>query len=221
MAYFYWQRGGSDVRPFYIATATAIEKGEIVLHTAGTGIAAVAGTDFDDPAIGVAVEAHNGSTAGRQVGTEIRVECSPDAIFGLKSTNIITATGGSTTTFVVAGLLPQTDDIWNGGYIEVVSCAADSTMVGERIKITDSTGATGTLTFSTQRAAFALGDTAYLCPGTLAKGLFGWDLTGDGTDVDWDTSGGESLILVDSDPANMISSWKIRLHQLGNHVVAI
>jgi hypothetical protein len=181
----------------------------------------VAGTDFDDPAMGVALEPHDGSTAGRQVGTEIKISDSPTAVYGLKSTNIITATGGSTTTFVVSGLLPQTDDLWIGGYIQVVTCAADSSMVGERIKISDSTGASGTLTFSTQRAAFASGDTAYLCPGPLAIGEHGWDLVADGDDVDWDTNGGEALELVDTDAKNMLSFWKLRLHQFASHPVAL
>lgn len=206
---------------FPIATGTAIERGEIVLLTPAVGIAAVAGTDFDDPAFGVAAEDHNGSTAGRQVGLKIKVYTDPNLIYSLRNDNIITATGGSATTFVVAGLLPATDNLWIGGMLEVVTCAADATMIGKRIPITGSTGTGGTLTFPTQTAAFASGDTAKLCPGKLAVGLLGWDLTSDGTDVDWDTSGGEALQLVGSDPTNMISYWKIRLHQMGNSTLAI
>jgi hypothetical protein len=204
------------VKPFVIPTATAIEQGEIVLHTPGTGIATVSGTDFDDPAIGVAVNAHAANS-----GTEIKISASPTAVYRHGCGNIITATGGSTTTFVVSGLLPQTDNLWIGGYLEVVTCAADSTMVGKRIKITDSTGSSGTLTFATQPAAFASGDTARLCPGSLAIGEYGWDLDGDGMNVDWDTSGGEALVLVDADPANMVSFWMLRLHQLGNGPAAL
>jgi phosphoribosylaminoimidazole (AIR) synthetase len=45
---FYWayDLNGAKVpviKPFVIPTATAIEQGEIVLHTPGTGIAVVAG----------------------------------------------------------------------------------------------------------------------------------------------------------------------------------
>ena len=226
MAYFkyaYRQGGENGVmnpREYYIATGTAIEEGEIVLQTPGTGIAAVSGTDFNDPAIGIASENHDGSTAGRQSGTAIKVYDDPNCVFSLKSTNVITATDGSTTTFVVAGLLPQTDNLWIGGYLEIVSCAADSSLNGKMIKITDSTGSTGTLTFDTQIAAFASGDTAYLHPGKLAIGEYGWDLTSDGTDVDWDTSGGEALVLVDADPERKLSYWKLRLHQLGNDAAA-
>jgi hypothetical protein len=204
------------VKPLPIPTATVVEQGEIVLFTPGTGVAAVAGTDFDDPAIGTAINEHAANS-----GTEIKVSVSPTAVYRHKCGNIITATGGSTTTFVVSGLLPQTDDLWIGGYLEIVTCAADSSLVGKRIKITDSTGATGTLTFAAQTAAFASGDTARLCPGLNALTEHGWDLDSDGMNVDWDTSGGEALELVDADPANMISFWKIRLHQFGNGPAAI
>ena len=59
MAYFYWARslGGAPVgrpTPMYIPAASVIEAGEVVLYTPGTGIAAVAGTDFDDTSAGVA-----------------------------------------------------------------------------------------------------------------------------------------------------------------------
>jgi hypothetical protein len=218
---FYWayDLNGAKVpivKPFVIPTATAIEQGELVLHTPGTGIAVVAGQDFDDPFMGAAINAHPANS-----GTEIKVSASPTAVYRHGCGNIITATGGSTTTFVVAGLLPQTDDLWNGGYIQVVTCAADSSLVGKRIKITDSTGGTGTLTFAAQAAAFAAGDTARLCPGPLAIGEFGWDLDADGMNVDWDTSGGEALKLVDVDPANMVSFWMARLHQFGNGPAAL
>lgn len=204
------------VKPFVIPTATVVEQGEMMLHTPGTGIAPVSGTDFDDPAIGAAINAHAANS-----GTEIKISCSPTAVYRHGCQNIITATGGSTSTFVVSGLLPQTDDLWIGGYLEVVTCAANSALIGKRIKITDSTGSTGTLTFAAQASAFAAGDTARLCPGPLAIGEYGWDLDSDGMNVDWDTSGAESLVLVDVDPANMASYWMLRLHQFGNYGKAL
>lgn len=167
------------------------------------------------------MEAHDGSTSGRQSGTEIKISNSPTAVYAHGCGNIITATGGSTTTFEVSGLLPATDDLWIDGYLEIISCAADPDLNGTRIKITDSDGGTGELTFSTQTAAFASGDTAYLCPGPLAITEYGWDLDGDGMNVDWDTDGGEALVLVGADPANMISYWMLRLHQFGNYGAAI
>lgn len=203
------------IKPFYIPTATAIEDGEMVKFTPGTGIVVADGTDFDDPHLGVAAAEHAANS-----GYELKVSCAPASVFAHKCANVITATGGSTTTFVVSGLLPQTDDLWIGGYLEIISCAADSSLNGKRIYITDSTGSSGTITFATQAAAFASGDTAYLCPGPRAIGSYGWDLDSDGMNVDWDTSGGEALELVDTDAANMLSFWKLRLHQFGNDAAA-
>lgn len=211
----------AQIKPLPIATATAIELGEMVLLTPGTGVAAVAGTDFDDPAIGAAMEEHDGSTAGRQSGTEINVSVSPTAVYKLKPRNVITATGGSTTTFVDSNLLPATNDYFNGGYIEIVTCAADSSLIGKRVKISDYTGSGGTITLSeTLSATLASGDTAYLCPGPYAIGAYGWDLDSDGTDIDWESSGGEALQIVGVNPETFEVFVKLRLHQFGNDPAA-
>jgi len=209
------------MQEMYIATGTAIELGEVVLTTPGVGIAAVAGTDFDDPAVGIAAEAHDGATAGRQVGTAIKVLTSPSAIFAIKPRVAITATGGSTTTFVDSNLLPATDDYFNDGYIEILTCAADSSLIGRRVKISDYTGSGGTITLDeTLSGALASGDTAYLCPGPLAVGAFGWDLDSDGTDIDWESSGGQALQIINVDPATFTVFCKLRLHQFGNDAAA-
>ena len=60
MAGFYpaYRKGGGAIEAsaYYIASGTAIEKGEIVQYGV-TGVAALSeGTDFDDPAFGVAAE---------------------------------------------------------------------------------------------------------------------------------------------------------------------
>jgi len=216
MSGFYWASdlNGSKtaiVRPMYIPTATVIEQGEILKFTPGTGIVVGDHSDTDTDHIGIAVNAHAANS-----GTEIKVSISPTAVYSHKSTNVITATGGSTTTFVCSGLLPQIDDLWIGGRLEVVTCAADSSLIGRKLKITDSDGSDGSLTFAALSTAFASGDTARLCPGPLAISEFGWDLDADGMNIDWDTSGGESLILVDADPDNMTSYWMLRLHTFGN-----
>ena len=44
----------SYIQELYIAAGTAIEEGEVVKYTPGTGVEAYTGTDADDPAIGVA-----------------------------------------------------------------------------------------------------------------------------------------------------------------------
>jgi len=222
---FAYRRGGengaANPKEYYIASATVIEHGEAVLFTPGTGIAAVAGTDFDDPFLGIAAEAHDGSTSGRQSGTAIKVYDDPGDVFVLKPSTALTLTGGSTTTAVDSSLLPATDNVFKNGYIEIASCAADSSLVGRRVKISASTGATGTLTLAeTLPAALAAADTIYLYPGKLAIGEYGWDLNSDGTDVDFHTSGGEALVLVDADPSRGLSYWAARLHQFGNDAAA-
>jgi hypothetical protein len=205
------------VRQMYIPTATAIEQGEMVLFTPGTGIVVADGTDMDTPHLGVAAYAHAANS-----GTSIPVSISPTAVYRHRCNNIITATGGSTTTFVCAGLLPQTDDLWIGGCIEIVTCAADSSMIGRRLKITDSDGSDGSVTFDTQPAAFASGDTARICPGPLAIGTLVWNLDGDGTNIDWDAvATGSALTLVDADPDNMNAYFMFRLHQFGNYPKAL
>jgi hypothetical protein len=218
---FYWayDLNGSKVpfvKDMHIPTGTAIEQGEIVAFTPGTGVVVADGTDFDTCHLGVAVNAHAANS-----GTSIKVSISPTAVYAHGCGNIITATGGSTTTFVVSGLLPQTDDLWIGGYLQIIACAADSSLNGTRIKITDSEGSSGTLIFATQSAALASGDTAYLCPGPLAITEYGWDLDSDGMNVDWDTNGGSALTLVDADPSNMTAYFKFRLHYFGDYPKAL
>jgi len=207
------------IKPFVIPTATVIERGELVDFTPGTGVIVLGanGTDFDGPAIGAALNAHTANS-----GTVIKISASPTAVYAHKCGNIITATGGSTTTLVCAGLLPQTNNLWLGGYVEIVTCAADPASVGKRIKIAASTGVTGTLTFAAQAVAFAAGDTARLCPGPIAIGTTVWNLDSDGMNVDWDAVAvGESLVLVDADPANMIAFFMLRLHKFGNGPVTL
>jgi len=183
MAYFRLSKNTSNPnakpKEYLIASATAIEKGEMVKFTPGTGIVAVGDADQDDPIRGVSAESHDGSTAdfiGRQTGTKIFVYDDPNDVFELTSTEAQTLTGGSTTTAVISGLLPQTDNLWIEGYVEIVTCAADSDLIGRMVKISDSTGATGTLTLAeTLTAALASGDTIRIHPGRYAIGEYGWD----------------------------------------------
>ena len=212
-------------KEFLIGGSTAIEKGEVVLFTPAVGIAAVAGTDFDDPAIGVAAESHDGSTAdflGRQTGTAIRVFDDAMDVFELEEKTTLALTGGSTTVATVAGLLPQTDNLWINGYIEIITCAADSDLIGRMVKITDSVGATGVLTLAeTLPSALAAVDTIKLYPGNYALNQYGWDLNSDGTEPDYETSAGEAIQLVKVDAEKKKSYWKMRLHQKASGPAAL
>ena len=217
--------GNTEIlKPFYIPTATAIEKGEVVIFTPGTGVAAVGDQDQDDPVLGVSTEPHNGATTGRETGLEIKVSCSPTACFKVPCSLVLTATGGSVTTFVDSNLRPATDDIFNGGYIKVVTCAADTAgvSIGKKIKITDYTGSGGTITVGTQPYAFASGDTVKLFPGPLAVTTYSHNLTSGGTDIDFEeTAAGTAIQIVAADPINESLVIKFRQHQFGTYPAAI
>ena len=183
--------------------------------------------DQDDPILGVAANGHDGSTDdGVNKATTIRVYDHPDDIFQIMSTNVLTATGGSTTTFVVDGMKSGTlaehvDDLFNGSMIKIVNCAADSELNGKMVKVSDFTGSSGTFTLGeTLPAALASGDTAYLCPGPRLVGKYHFDLVADGTDIDFDTNGGEAIQIYGSDVNTMTTYVKLRLHQLGNDAAA-
>lgn len=210
------------IKEFLIPAATAIEKGEPVQFTQGTGVVVLPGpTDFDDPIFGVANEAHNGTSGGRQSGTKIELLYSPTAIYRYLASKTYTATGGSTTTLVDSSLLPQTDDFWIGGAIKVVNCQNNSSLNGRIIEITDSTGSTGTLTFAAQEAAFQSGDTYQLVPGEYAEGYVGYDLDSDAMNPDYDANGGETLQFLYRKAGTMESFWRFILHEFANHPNAL
>jgi len=197
------------VRDFYIPTATAIEKGEPINFTQGTGVIVLAApTDFDDPIDGVATVAHAANS-----GTSIEVSYSPTAIYKYRASKAYTLTGGSTTTAVDSSIVPQTDDFWIGGAIQIVSCAADSSLNGRIVRISDSTGATGTLTLAeTLPAALAANDTIYLCPGYMAERYLGYDLDSDAMNPDYDAIGGNVLRILYSNPDTMETWFTFERH---------
>jgi hypothetical protein len=233
MSYFKWAYNTSNPtkqpRTYKIATGTAIEKGEVVKLVSGL-VVAVGDTDQDDPYLGVAAEGHTGSGSGRDVGLEIQVYDHPDDVFALKPGIAITASGGSTTTFVDSSLINNAGttitsytDMFKGGYIQIVTCAASSALVGRKVKISAFNATNGTLTLAeTLPAAIASSDTAYLCPGKLAIGSHTWNLDSNGIDINWeDTSVGEALRIFDADPETFRVFVKFRLHQNGSHPAAI
>jgi len=200
-----------NVRKMYVADATAIEKGEPIIYTQGTGIAVItAPTDFDDPIYGVSMVEKAASDGTTQIDV---VEASPYDIFKYKCSKVYTLTGGSTTTAVDSSIVPQTDNFWIGGAIKIVTCAADSSLVGRVVKISDSTGATGTITLAeTLPAALASGDTINLCPGYMAHDYLGYDLDSDSINPDWDAIGGNVLRIYDTNPEAMEVRFTFERH---------
>lgn len=213
---FIYAKGPEGATKHYIANTTAIAKGTPVTLTTGTGVVQYNATDWDDPILGFMASAHASGD-----GTECWVHDNPETIFSLRTTKVYTATAGSATTFVDDSLLPATNNLFKGGVLEVVTCAADSGLIGKKIPITASTGAGGTITFGTQPAAFAAGDTAKIHLGPLAVGEYGWDLNATWDDIDLDTSGGTGLVLVGADPDRGVTYWKIRQHLLAGYVLTI
>ena len=201
-----------------IPDATAIEKGEPIDFTQGTGVIVLAGPqDFDDPIQGVSMQ----EKAASDGTVEIEVSTSPSAIYKHKASDTYTLTGGSTTTAVDSSLVPQTNNIWKNGAIEIVSCAADSTLNGKIVKISASTGASGTLTLAeTLPATLASGDTIRLVPGNYARGYYGWDLDANAMNPDYDAIGGECLQFLYSNIETMETFWKFRLHYNGTDPAA-
>jgi hypothetical protein len=193
----------------YIPTATAIEQGEPVDFTQGTGVIVLAGpTDFDDPIYAVSNQEHAANS-----GTEIELIDPDGQIFKYKAAKVYTLTGGSTSTAVDSSLVPQTDNFWIGGAIKIVTCAADSSLVGRIVKIADSTGSTGSLALAeTLPAALASGDTILLCPGYMAVNYLGFDLDSDAMNPDYDAIGGNVLRLESSNPDTMESFWSFEKH---------
>lgn len=206
------------IKEFPIATNTAIEQGEIVKLSAGF-VVAIGDADQDDPYLGVAAEAHDGSTAG-QTGTAIKVYCSPTAVFKVKNKYEVVADSGNTTTVVDASYGTAADDQFNGGSLKLTAKGTSSTLtlpVGKVVAITDFATSTGTFTGAFTGGTTA-GDTYLVFP---PVGSYAWDLDSDGTDFDFNSTGGESLIIVENDTDNDFIMFKFRLHQLGAHVAAI
>ncbi len=222
----YREGGGAiEAHPYYIATNTAIEKGEIVKFTVGTGIAAVAGTDFDDPAFGVAAEDHDGSTAGRQSGTEILVYSDPDIVFKVVPKTESTTTGGDATSWIDSSLTAA-NDVFNGGKIVITDTnSVAGFKVGDVLSITDFANSGGDCTVTGAGGVIAASMKGYIYPGKQSVSCYGFDLNSDGTNIDMDTAGGEALVITDTvwDAAKkeMTVFCKLRLHQLGNYVLAI
>jgi len=216
--YAYNMNGSSYevINAFPIATGTVIEKGEIVLLTAGF-ITAIGDADQNDPYLGMATEGHDGATAGRNVGLEILVSCSPTAVFKCKPNITTTADSGNTTTWVDAELTAVPNDTWNGGWLKLKTTTAITLPIDKLMPITDFTTSSGTFA-GAYTGGVTAGDTAIMLP---PYNSHAFDLDSDGTNIDFKTAGGESINIVDVDTELEEVYFMLRLHQFGNGVVAI
>lgn len=138
----------------------------------------------------------------------------PMQVFATYPKTLITATGGSTTTFVDSNIGPAVDDRWIGGKLWIVAHAGESGYNGTKHNITDFAQASGTITIGTTlSSALASGDTAYICPGPIwMRGEYSFDLESNGRDIDWETAGGEALFIEQGEPDSFIVKVRFRLH---------
>jgi hypothetical protein len=170
------------------------------------------------------LEAHDGSTAGRQSGTEILVYSDPMIVFKHIPKTLSTTTGGDATSWIDSSLTAA-NDIFNGGKIVIVSTNSIAGFdVGDVLTITDFANSGGDATVSGAGGTIAASMTGYIYPGYASIGSYGFSLDGDGTAMDLDTAGGESLIIEDVKWDNQLKEAtvfvRLRLHQLGNDAAA-
>lgn len=190
-----------------IAASTVIEYGEKVKLVGGFVVTS-GGTST---AVGFAAEPHDAVSDG-QKGTSIRVYASPGAVIECIPAQLMTADASSTTnTFIEADIDAHADDTFNGGTIKIVS--ATNLADGQVIRITDFTGATGTIT-TAGGEVFAEGDTALLFPpvGTILIGL-----TSDNTNLDMEAVG-SSVMVVRVDEEKEKVFVVASLHQLAGTI---
>jgi hypothetical protein len=191
------------IRKLQIPTATVIEKGEPIQFTPGTGVIVhAAPANMVLGIAGVATAAHAANS-----GTELEVSTSPTAIYSHKASKAYTLTGGSTSNATIATLVTDTASVWKGGSIKIVTCAANSALIGRVVKIA-AHATSGVLTLAeTLESALAAGDTVMLCPGPFAYGSF-WSLNSDAMAPDYVQSNqGKVCKLVGSNPETLETQW--------------
>jgi hypothetical protein len=157
-----------SVQEYEIATGTAVVEGQCVKLTDAKVVLVVAGET--SPILGVAKESHSGSADGfniRSNGLKILVSDSPTAIYECSAPKV-TATSGSTTTFVSTAISgTYGTDAFKGGKLKVISKVAGSTntdAIGTIYDITASHTSNGTITFATIAGAVTAGDIMQVFP---------------------------------------------------------
>lgn len=137
------------MREYDIAASTAVALDQVVKLSSGKVVLAAVGET--GPILGIAAEAHPGTADTlnpRANGTRIKVLDGPDAIYECPAVQV-TATGGSTTTFVASTVVGFADGDFVGGKMKLITKGASSTItdpVGTVYPVTGSTAATGTFT---------------------------------------------------------------------------
>jgi hypothetical protein len=223
-----YREGGGPINAhtYYIATGTAVVKGSPVTFTVGTGIAAYDATDADDPIIGIAAEDHDGSTAGRESGTEILIYDDLDLVYKCIPTTESTVDSGDATSWIDAEYTAA-DDVFNGGKIVITETNGIAGFnVGDVLDITDFANSGGDFTVTGAGGTIAAGIKGIVYPGKLAVQSHAFDaIATTFNNFNMKTAGGETFVITDVvwDPAKKKATifFKIRLHQLSTHYIAL
>jgi hypothetical protein len=207
----------AGIKEYDIAAATAVSIGQVVKLTSGKVVLALVGET--SPIIGVACEAHPGSADTlnpRANGLKIKVLNSPSAVFECTAPNM-TATSGSTTTFVTTAYTGGADSDMVGGKIKLITKGASSTItdpVGTVYPVTGSTAASGTFTTTaTITGGVTAGDIFAIFPpigfqkGNLDAGISKLVLT---------ASAAIPFMVSDTDTDRNTIQFDAALHQLAN-----
>lgn len=207
----------ASVKEYDIATNTAVSIGQVVKLSSGKVVLAVAGET--SPILGVAYENHPGTGDAlnpRANGTRIKVLDAPASIYECAAPQI-TATGGSTTTFVASTVAGFADSDFVGGKMKLIAKGASSTItdaVGTVYPVTGSTAASGTFTTTTTiNGGVTAGDIFAIFPpigfqkGNLDSGISKLVLT---------ASAALPFMVSNSDTDRLTIQFDAALHQLAN-----
>jgi len=203
------------VGKFYVPDATAVKKGQVLRFVAGTGLAALNNpAAFDEAIFGVSQQ----EKAASDGTTEIEVSYSPTAIYKYSARRAISLDNGSTSTAVVTDMnTNDVTDIFKGGAIRIVSCAADSTLNGKVVGITAFNAGNGTMTLGeTLPNTLAAADVINVVPGNLAAGYTKWDLDSTSVHPHFGTISGKCLKFLWSNLDTLESYYMFQQHQLAN-----
>ena len=177
-----------------IAAGTVIEMFELVKISVGTGVVALGAINIDGTdALYVAGKKSTSS----DTFTEIPLYGGSQTLFmvavkEIAEGTVLTATGGSGTTFVDSSLViadgTYGNDLLKGAVLEVDSCASGDASDGDELTLTGYTASSGTCTFaSVGSTGFTSGDKAHFTKlGTHIFGAYSLGIEYSGSD---DTDG--------------------------------
>ncbi len=179
---FYQKLDGAvhiSAREYDVAYNADIKEGSVVKLSEGKVTAA--GAAETGALLGVAAETHSGTADAldpRANGTKILVIDDPDAVYQCKAPEVTASGGSSTTLEFTAGQYFANDD-FNGGYVKLISKAADSTntdAIGTVRAISDfavTASTKGTFTIASGGTPYAGDVYAVFPPPGFAKGNLG------------------------------------------------